>query len=136
MSNEAALLPVEHHVQGLSPAGFHRFTYLEWGTPESGPTVVCAHGLTRNARDFDALAQQLASRHRVIAVNVVGRGTSDWLVDPAHYTYPQYLADMAVLLARLDVDTVDWIGTSMGGLMGLMLGAQVNSPIRSLVIND
>lgn len=136
MSNDVELVPVEHHVQGLSPAGFHRFTYLEWGAPASASTVICVHGLTRNARDFDVLARKLAVDRRVIAVNVVGRGTSDWLSDPVHYAYPQYLADMAVLLARLDVEVVDWIGTSMGGLIGLMLAAQANSPIRSLIAND
>ncbi|WP_029006976.1 alpha/beta fold hydrolase [Azospirillum halopraeferens] len=126
----------EHSVLGLSPAGFHRIAYTRWGRPDAARTVVCVHGLTRNGRDFDALALRLADAARVVCPDVVGRGRSDWLSNPDLYGYPQYLADMNALLARLDVETVDWVGTSMGGLIGMMLAAQPNSPIRRLVLND
>ncbi|MFY8094433.1 MAG: alpha/beta fold hydrolase [Niveispirillum sp.] len=127
---------VDKSCQGLSATGFHRLAYREWGTGER--TIICAHGLTRNGRDFDVLAADLADSlgARVICPDVVGRGRSGRLANPDNYGYPQYLADMAVLLSRLDVDQVDWIGTSMGGLIGMMLAAQKDSPIRRLVIND
>jgi pimeloyl-ACP methyl ester carboxylesterase len=128
--------PQHQSVSCLSATGFHRMSYTEWG---SGPrTIVCVHGLTRNGRDFDRLAAALSQRltARVICPSVVGRGTSDWLRDSAGYGYPQYLADMTVLLARLDVDSVDWVGSSMGGLIGMMLAAQPGNPIRRLVLND
>ncbi|HYC05483.1 MAG TPA: alpha/beta hydrolase [Azospirillaceae bacterium] len=128
--------PAERSFLGLSATGFHRIAYTEWGT---GPrTVVCVHGLTRNGRDFDLLAEHLAGALgvRVACPDVVGRGRSDRLANPDLYGYPQYLADMAGLLARLDVESVDWVGTSMGGLIGMLLAAQPNSPIRRLVIND
>lgn len=127
---------VDQFCQGLSATGFHRIAYREWGT---GPrTIVCVHGLTRNGRDFDLLAVDLADRlnARVICPDVVGRGNSGRLANPDHYGYPQYLADMTVLLARLNVEQVDWVGTSMGGLIGMMLAAQPGSPIARLVIND
>ena len=121
---------------GLSARGFHRVCYTEWGAIGAPRTVVCVHGLTRNGRDFDRLATVLSQRWRVICPDVVGRGRSDWLADPAGYGYPQYLADMTALIARLDVAGVEWVGTSMGGLIGMMLAAQPNSPIRRLVLND
>lgn len=128
----------ERSVLALSAAGFHRMAYTQWGRDDAGRTVVCAHGLTRNGRDFDVLALALAEGRRVVCPDVVGRGRSDWLARPDLYGYPQYLADMTVLLARLDVDAqgVDWVGTSMGGLIGLFLAAQPKSPIRRLVVND
>ncbi len=126
----------EHHFRGLSPAGFHRVRYLERGANDGRPTVLCAHGLTRNAHDFDFLAERLSRRFRVIAVDVVGRGGSDWLKDPAHYSYAQYQADMNALIARLDVERVHWIGTSMGGLIGMFLAATPNTPLASLFLND
>lgn len=136
----------------LNRTGFHRVAYTEWEPAESGPessvpaadrgcregrTVVCVHGLTRNGRDFDPLAGELAQGGwRVICPDVVGRGKSDWLADAAGYEYSQYQSDMAGLLARLNVATVDWVGTSMGGLIGLLLAARPQSPIRRLVLND
>ncbi len=122
---------------GLSAGGFHRLTYVEWGGPGHDRTAVCVHGLTRSGRDFDALAGALAQEGlRVTCPDVVGRGRSDRLADPAGYGYPQYLADMNALIARLDTPQVDWVGTSMGGLIGMMLAAQPNTPLRRLVIND
>jgi pimeloyl-ACP methyl ester carboxylesterase len=126
----------EYHFLGLSPAGFHRIRYLEWGAYDGRPTVLCVHGLTRNAHDFDRLAERLSQRYRVIAVDVVGRGGSAWLKDPAHYNYAQYQADMTALIARLEVERVHWIGTSMGGLIGMFLAAMPNAPLASLFMND
>jgi pimeloyl-ACP methyl ester carboxylesterase len=123
---------------GLSAAGFHRAAYVAWGTGQSSgkPPVICVHGLTRNGRDFDRLAAALAPDRDVFCPDIVGRGRSDWLKDPAGYTYPQYCADMNALIARLGVEQVDWVGTSMGGLIGMTLAAMPNSPIRRLVLND
>lgn len=125
---------------GLSAAGFHRNHYAEWlpVADENGPPVICVHGLTRNSGDFDDLAIALAGNYgrRTLAADVVGRGRSDWLADPKLYGYPQYLADAAALLARVNAEQADWVGTSMGGLIGMLLAAQPKSPIRRLVIND
>ena len=126
----------ERSFLGLSMAGFHKVAYTQWGRDDAPRTVICVHGLTRNGRDFDRLAVEMADRRRVACPDVVGRGRSDWLANAALYGYPQYCADMAALIARLGVEEVDWVGTSMGGLIGMMLAAQPNSPIRRLVIND
>lgn len=120
----------------LGPHGFHRLAYWEWPGPPGARTVICAHGLTRNGRDFDTLAEALSAQRRVVCPDFPGRGQSPWLQDPADYGYPLYLADMAALFARLDVAEIDWVGTSMGGLVGMLLAAQSGSPIRRLVIND
>jgi pimeloyl-ACP methyl ester carboxylesterase len=122
-------------VLGLGPHGFHRIAYTEWGAASSSRTLICVHGLTRNGRDFDRLAAALSDRWRVVCPDVPGRGRSDWLPQ-SDYTYPQYLADMTALIARLGVTEVDWLGTSMGGLIGMLLAAQPNTPIRRLVLND
>lgn len=127
---------VQRTVQCLSPSGLHRMAYNEWGARDNPRVVVCVHGLTRNARDFDRLAAALAGHYRVICPDVVGRGCSGRLRDPAHYAIPQYVADMVTLLARLDVEAVDWVGTSMGGLIGMALAAQPGAPLRRLVLND
>lgn len=128
--------PREHQLACLGPRGFHRLRYLEWGDGANPRVVLCVHGLTRNAHDFDALAARLSGRYRVLAVDVAGRGGSDWLTDKADYGYPRYLADMATLIARTGATHVDWIGTSMGGLIGMLLAALPGSPLRRLVIND
>jgi len=127
----------EGHVRCLSIAGFHRMSYAEWGPPDAARTVVCVHGLTRIGQDFEVLAQALAEDGlRVVCPDVVGRGDSDWLADPQGYTFEQYLADMAVLMARLAVERVTWIGTSMGGLIGMALAAQPGNPIERILLND
>ncbi|HLF23796.1 MAG TPA: alpha/beta hydrolase [Burkholderiales bacterium] len=123
-------------MQCLSPKGLHRMAYLEWGDPRNRDVVVCVHGLTRCARDFDALAQALSGRFRVVCPDVAGRGDSDRLADPMLYVVPQYVADMVTLIARLDVETVSWVGTSLGALIGMALAAQPASPIARLVVND
>ncbi len=128
--------PRLHHVQCLDTRGLHRMAYWEWGDAANPRVVVCVHGLTRQGRDFDTLAQDLARDCRVICPDVVGRGRSDWLADPAGYTIPAYVADMVTLVARLGVEQVDWVGTSMGGLIGLGLASLPNTPVRRLVLND
>lgn len=123
-------------VKCLSPAGFHHMAYVEWGDPGNPRVLVCVHGLTRCSRDFDFLAQALSREYRVVCPDVVGRGRSEWLRDKSLYDVPQYCADMAVLLARLDVETVDWVGSSMGGVIGMALAAQPETPVTRLVLND
>lgn len=126
----------QRKVKCLSRAGFHDMAYVEWGDAGNPRVLVCVHGLTRCGRDFDFLAQALAQDYRVVCPDVVGRGASGWLADKSLYGIPQYCADMTVLLARLDVEKVDWLGTSMGGLIGMALAAQTGSPIARLVLND
>ncbi|RDI44817.1 alpha/beta fold hydrolase [Aquicella lusitana] len=123
---------------GLSEEGFHRVAYTEWGVPTLGnPPIICVHGLTRSGRDFDELAEYLSRQGRhVFCPDIVGRGESDWLRNPLHYTYEQYIADMNVMIARTHASQVDWIGTSMGGLIGMVLASMPQSPIRRLVLND
>jgi pimeloyl-ACP methyl ester carboxylesterase len=127
---------IERSLQCIGPHGFHRMAYLEWPGPPGARTVLCVHGLTRNGRDFCRLAEALAGDRRVISPDIPGRGQSERLAQADDYGYPLYIADMVALLARLDVAEVDWVGTSMGGLIGMMLAAQPNSPIRHLVLND
>lgn len=124
----------------------HRMAYWAWGTAGAEHTVVCVHGLSRQGRDFDVLAQALVARVaqaggsiRVICPDVVGRGQSDWLADPQGYQLPAYAADMLALLAHLQPKTLDWVGTSMGGLIGLAVcahAASVGASVRRLVLND
>lgn len=116
--------------------GFHRISFTDWGEAKGRKATVCVHGLTRTGRDFDVLAGTLSVAGRVVCPDMPGRGASDWLSDPAAYTYPTYLADMATLMAHVGAERVDWVGTSMGGLIGMMLSAAPNTPIRKLVIND
>ncbi len=123
-------------VQCLGARGLHRMAYVEWGDPANPRVLVCVHGLARQGRDFDTLAQALCQQYRVVCPDVVGRGRSDWLADPAGYQIPAYVADMVTLLARLKADELHWVGTSMGGLIGLGLAALPQSPIRKLVLND
>lgn len=126
----------EGKVKCLSAAGFHHMAYVEWGDAANPKVLVCVHGLTRSARDFDFLAQALAADYRVVCPDVVGRGRSDWLRNKSLYALPQYCADMTALLARLNVETVHWVGTSMGGLIGMALACQPETPITRLVLND
>jgi pimeloyl-ACP methyl ester carboxylesterase len=128
--------PRQRFVQCASPAGLHRMAYTEWGDPANPRVLLCVHGLTRSGRDFDRLAQAFASEYRVVCPDVVGRGLSDWLADSRYYGVPQYVADMVTLIARLNVETVDWFGTSMGGLIGMALGGLPNTPIRKMLLND
>ena len=126
----------------LDATGLHRMAYWEWAGPSAdAPVLVCVHGLSRQGRDFDALARAMSARFRVICPDVVGRGRSDWLRQPGGYQVPGYVADMVTLLSRLDVEQVDWVGTSMGGLIGLGLASLARPEgapnlIRRLVLND
>ncbi|NGM88286.1 alpha/beta hydrolase [Parapusillimonas sp. SGNA-6] len=95
--------------------------YWEWGHPDNDRVLLCVHGLTRTGRDFDIMARRLSQHYRVVCPDVVGRGKSDWLINAASYVVPQYVADMVTLIARLRPNRLDWIGTSMGGLIGLGL---------------
>jgi pimeloyl-ACP methyl ester carboxylesterase len=133
--------PTLHHLHCLDTRGLHRMAYWAWGDPANPRVLVCVHGLTRQGRDFDTLARDLCAEYRVICPDVVGRGRSDRLSDPMGYGIPTYVADMVALVARLGVDQVDWVGTSMGGLIGLGLAAlptAAGSPglVRKLVLND
>jgi pimeloyl-ACP methyl ester carboxylesterase len=128
--------PRLNHVQCLDTQGLHRMAYWEWGNPANPRVLVCVHGLSRQGRDFDTLAQAMLGEYRVVCPDVVGRGQSDRLTDPTGYQIPAYAADMVTLLARLNAGTVHWVGTSMGGLIGLVLSALKNSPVQRLVLND
>lgn len=115
------------YVVCTSPNGLHRMAYWEWGDPHNPRVLLCVHGLTRTGRDFDELAQALSPYYRVVCPDIVGRGQSDWLVDSNQYLVPQYVADIFTLIARLKPTTLDWVGTSMGGLIGLgVVGALAN----------
>jgi pimeloyl-ACP methyl ester carboxylesterase len=124
------------HVQCLAAGGLHRMAYWEWGDRANPRVLVCVHGLSRQGRDFDTLARSLCEHYRVVCPDVAGRGQSDWLADPAGYQIPAYVADMVTLLARLDARELHWVGTSMGGLIGLALASLAGTPIGKLVLND
>ena len=141
--------PTLNYVTCPDASGGHRMAYWQWGDPANPHVVMCVHGLSRQGRDFDVLAAYLADEVRVVCPDVVGRGQSDWLADPMGYQIPQYAADMLVLLAHLHrqspVVTLDWVGTSMGGLIGLALAGQAGLnatatsggvEIHKLVLND
>jgi pimeloyl-ACP methyl ester carboxylesterase len=130
--------PQLRHVQCLGASGLHRMAYWQW-EPTGGRgshVLVCVHGVSRQGRDFDVLARAMRDACRVVCPDVVGRGESDRLVDPNAYAMATYVADMVTLLARLDAETVHWVGTSMGGLIGIALAGLPRSPITRLVLND
>jgi pimeloyl-ACP methyl ester carboxylesterase len=145
----------QSYFYSLGPDGFHRVAYTDWGDPANPHVVACVHGLARNSRDFDFLAEALQSECRVVCMDVVGRGASDWLEDKSDYTFSTYQSDAAAFLARVTAPRapglleglrrlaggngearLDWVGTSMGGLIGMLLAAKPGSPIRRLVLND
>ena len=124
-------------VLGLSLAGFHQVAYVDWGPPQAEVPVLCVHGLSRQGRDFDYLAAELAAGgRRVVSPDLVGRGQSGRLLNPDEYALPQYCADVNALIARLGADQVDFVGTSLGGLIGMVLAGLPGNSIRRLVIND
>ena len=124
-------------VQCASASGLHRMAYLEWGDRETSKVLIGAHGLTRCARDLDRLAAEMVRHgYRVVCPDVAGRGDSEWLKNPMEYALPTYTNDMVTLIARLDVETVHWVGTSLGGLVGMTLAAMPGSPVTKLVLND
>lgn len=118
--------------------GEHALHALIWPSRSGAahPPLVCVHGLTRKASDFVRLAEELSDARMVVAFDMPGRGKSAWLADKALYSYGQYKADCLHVLKTLGLETVDWLGTSMGGLIGMMLAALPQSPIRRLVLND
>ncbi len=140
--------PTLNYVSCPDAAGGHRMAWWEWGDPSASHVVMCVHGLSRQGRDFDLLAQALVARAggalRVVCPDVVGRGRSEWLKDPMGYQLQNYAADMLALLAQLQrnapVSTLDWVGTSMGGLIGMAVGGTpglpLPAPLRRLVLND
>jgi pimeloyl-ACP methyl ester carboxylesterase len=143
------LEPTLEFVHCPDPQGTHRMAYWSWGHPAASHVVFCVHGLTRQGRDFDALAQALISAAqaanlpaiRVICPDVVGRGKSDWLQDPVGYQFGQYAGDMAVLVQTLNaqhpIEKLDWVGTSMGGVIGMLMAVQKSHvPLNRLVLND
>lgn len=128
--------PTEHRFKSLSAHGFHLVSYRQWGDPANERVVVCAHGLTRNGRDFDLLAAAICDRYRVLCPDMPGRGDSEWLRDPNDYGFATYLTTVTALLAHAHADRVSWVGTSMGGLIGMLIAAQPETPIERLVVND
>lgn len=136
--------PTLNYLPCADASGGHRMAYWQWGEAASPHVVMCVHGLSRQGRDFDVLAGYLADQARVICPDVAGRGQSDWLKDPMAYQIPQYAADMLTLLGHLHqqspVTMLDWVGTSMGGLIGMAIAGQpglpLPAPIRKLVLND
>ena len=140
--------PTLHHITCPDATGSHQMAYWQWGNPVAAHVVVCVHGLSRQGRDFDTLAAKLVENAqgelRVICPDVVGRGESDWLKDPMGYQIPAYAADMLALLGHLHaqaaVTKLDWVGTSMGGLIGMVVcgqpGLPLPVPVNKLVLND
>lgn len=121
----------------LNTKGLHRVAYWEWGDPSNPRVLLCVHGLTRQGRDFDVLAAAMSDHYRVVCPDIAGRGESDRLSDPQEYVVPRYAADMVTLLARLDAQSVHWVGTSMGGLIGMVVASLSPRPLVSkLVMND
>ncbi|MBV9861554.1 MAG: alpha/beta hydrolase [Alphaproteobacteria bacterium] len=130
MAIKARNLPV------LGPQGFLNLAYWEWEAPSGAPVVFCAHGLTRNGRDFDTLAQSLSRQFRVVCPDLPGRGRSEWLPQAQDYTFSVYLAVISALFARLDAPGILWVGTSLGGVLGMLLASLPKNPVRRLVLND
>jgi pimeloyl-ACP methyl ester carboxylesterase len=136
--------PELHFVDCPDARGGHRMAYWQWGDASAPHVVVCVHGLSRQGRDFDVLAQALCARSggrlRVVCPDVAGRGRSEWLKDPSLYQIPAYAGDMLALLAQLQPAVLDWVGTSMGGLIGMVVcgqpGLPLPVPVRRLVLND
>jgi pimeloyl-ACP methyl ester carboxylesterase len=123
-------------VPGSGAAGPHQLHYTEWGRRNSARTVVCVHGYSGSARDFDFLSRALAGGARVVCIDMPGRGASDWLPSALHYHFGQFLSDIDTVIAKLGVAHVDWVGTSMGGLLGMLLASRTATPVRRLVLND
>jgi pimeloyl-ACP methyl ester carboxylesterase len=123
-------------IQVDGPDGSYGLSFADWGEPNAARTVVCVHGLTRNGRDFDHLASILQEHARVICPDMAGRGLSDPLRNPEDYALPTYIGHMLQLMVKLELATVDWVGTSMGGLIGMGIAASEASPLRRLVLND
>ena len=120
----------------LGPEGFMPIRYREWGRADNPRVVICVHGLSRNRLDFDELGEALAGQYRVLAPDMPGRGDSGWLQDKEAYTQTLYRQVCAALIALTGVPRVLWVGTSMGGLIGMSLAAEPRSPLAALILND
>ncbi len=134
------MTPTTHHIpvsNTIGDKGTHTLAVYDWGNPAAQKIAVCVHGLTRNARDFDFLAKKLvANGRRVLAISMAGRGESAWLTDPMGYNYASYVADCLAVLDNFHIREVEWIGTSMGGIIGMMIAASNPKRIKKLVMND
>ncbi len=145
--------PRLHYVTCANPYGLHRMAYWEWGNPENDRVLLCVHGLSRSGRDFDEVAREMSKTHRVICPDVVGRGASDFHDNPNFYAVPYYVADMVTLIAQLKPKTLDYLGTSMGGIIGMVLAgsnallkqkilkntalpAETGLPLHRMILND
>ena len=128
--------PKSYFFDSLNPRGFHKIHYLEWGERDNPKVIVCVHGLSRNARDFDFLASKLSEDYRVISVDMPGRGRSHNFTEAKFYNFTQYITDLVAMISRLNIESLDWIGTSMGGLLGMIIASQNNTPIKRLILND
>jgi len=124
------------YVTSCSIGGLHKLAYTSWGEDDNPNVLICSHGLTRNKHDFDVLAEKLSAKRRVICFDLPGRGESDWLANKMAYDYNQYTVDALMVIARTGVEKVDWLGASMGGLLGMALASLPKSPIKKLIIND
>lgn len=118
------------------PIPAHRVACHEWGNPDADYTVLCVHGLTRNSRDFDFLARSLSSRYRVLCPDMPGRGSSQWLTDPTTYAYPTYINDILFIIHTLKITKIHWVGTSMGGIIGMMMAGLAPGILQSMILND
>lgn len=141
LNEEIKKSSVIHHgdtffVTCTSSDGPYRMAYHAWGNPNNPKVLVCVHGLTRRGSDFKTLAKAMSNDYYVVCPDVVGRGDSDRLKNPMLYAVPQYVSDMASLIKHLGVTQVDWFGTSMGGLIGMVYASMPNNPIRRMLIND
>lgn len=140
-ARHTALLTKEHHghteyVSCTSPAGPHRMAYHAWGDPRNPSILYCVHGLSRRGSDFRVIAEALCDRYYVVCPDIVGRGDSDYLANPMFYAVPQYVSDMVNLTQQLGAEQVNWFGTSMGGLIGMVYAAMPGNPVRRLLLND
>lgn len=124
---------VDRHWESADGLTLH---YRDYAGDESKAPVICMHGLTRNARDFAELAERIAPSRRVIVTEMRGRGQSDYAKDSASYNPVQYAADVELLLAEQGIDRFVTIGTSLGGLMTMLLAVTGPGRIVGAVLND
>ena len=130
------MTPRQEFMPYLSPEGFRRVGYREWGEKNNPDVLICVHGISRNGHDFDDVAKVLATHYRVICVDMPGRGESEWIKDKTLYTMDLYVSVCTALIARSGATTVHWLGTSMGGRIGMNLASRPDTPVSKLVLND
>lgn len=126
--------PREGETRYLLAGAYYRMAHVAWGEPDA-PTIVCVHGLTRTGRDFDVLADALADRWHVVCPDLPGRGNSDWLPDTSLYEPGAYVTALSHLLAAIGRPLI-FLGTSLGGICGMMIAASIGQPITRMVLND